>query len=242
MVMTGMWQRLSEQFEHDTGYKIELAAVGPKEIIAPAFRKGNIDLLTMHSSDEATALVAEGFAINMRPWTWNEQVIVGPVDDPAGIRGMKDGGAALKKIAETHSTFVDALGGGKRLVAEKLWEKAGIRPSGAWLIKDESTSPTDLLNFAEKRHAYAICGRAPILWSKIQKGKGMEIMVEGDPAMKRPFVVIEANSKQFPETNAKGAKILSDYLVGERGQAFLSSFKPDQTGMLPVFYPLSSEN
>jgi tungstate transport system substrate-binding protein len=237
MVMTGLWQQLSEQFQRDTGYSIELVVTGPKEVIGPAFRQGRIDLLTMHSSDEATALVAEGLALNLRPWTWNEHVIVGPADDPAGIRGLKSGAEALRKIVHSRSNFIDAQGGGKRLIAEKLWTQAGLRPRGEWLLKDESTSPTALLSFAEQKHAYAICGRIPILWNKIPKGS-LKIMVEGDSEMRRPFVVIEANPAHFPAVNTVGARRLSDYLVGREGQLFLSKFHPDPSGLFPAFYPM----
>lgn len=240
MVMTGMWPKLAEQFEKDTGRKIELVATGPKDVLIPAFREGKVDLLTMHSSDEATSLVAGGLGINLKPWAWNEHVIIGPPDDPAGIRGMKNGAAALRKIAETQSRYVDARGGGKRLVAEKLWDQAGIRPAGEWVIKDESSSSADLLAFAEKNRAYAICGRLPILWEKIPS-HGMVVMVEGDPEMRRPFVIVEANPAKFPKANHAGAELLSAYLTGEKGQLFLARFQPEQSGSLPAFYPLSSQ-
>lgn len=238
MVMTGLWHHIAEQFEKDTGCEIEVVSAGPKEVIAPAFRKGGIDLITFHSSDEATALVAEGFGVNMRPWTWNEHVIIGPEDDPAGIAGMRDGAAALRKISETRSPYVDAMGGGKRLVAEKLWEAAGVRPAGDWVIKDESQSPTELLSFARDRRAYAICGRIPVLWKKMPSS-GMKIMVEGDPQMRRPFVVIEADPGKISGARTREAKLLSDYLTGERGQACLAAFVPAEGGAQPVFYPLS---
>ena len=64
----------------------------------------------MHSSDKTTDLVADGFGVNLRPWARNEHTIVGPASDPAGIRGMKDGADALKKIAEAHAPFVDFYG------------------------------------------------------------------------------------------------------------------------------------
>jgi tungstate transport system substrate-binding protein len=239
MVMTGLWQHIAEHFEKDTGCRVEVVATGPKEIIAPAFRKGGIDLITFHSSDEATGLVAEGFATNMRPWTWNEHVIVGPEDDPAGIGGMTDGAAALRRIAETRSRYVDAQGGGKRLVAEKLWHAAGIRPVGEWVIKDESQSSTDLLLFAKSRHAYAICGRVPVLWKKIPSS-GMKILVEGDPEMRRPFVVMEAATSRFPKARYREARLLSDYLTGQKGQACLALFVPSEGGVQPVFYPLET--
>ncbi len=80
--MTGMWQELARQFETNTGYKVKLVAAGPKPVLVEAFHKGEADLLTMHSSDDSTDLVADGYAVNMRPWARNELVIVGPPDDP----------------------------------------------------------------------------------------------------------------------------------------------------------------
>lgn len=237
MAMTGMWQRVARQFQNETGIPVELVAAGNKEVIVPVFRDGRADLLTMHSSDEATSLVADGFAQNPRPWTRNEQVIVGPPNDPAGIRGMTDGAAALRKIAETHSPYIDAQGGGKRLVMEKLWDKAGVRPIGDWVLKDESESPTDLLKFAEKKGAYVICGRIPVLMSKLPRGS-MEIMVQGDPAMQRPFVVVTANPRKFPQANVAGAQRLADYLVSEETQRLLEKFAEEQPSGMPLFYPL----
>ena len=58
-------------------------ATGPRPDLDEAMRAGKVDLLTMHSGDITTDLVADGFGINMRPWTRNELCIVGPPDDPA---------------------------------------------------------------------------------------------------------------------------------------------------------------
>ncbi len=237
MTTTGLWPRLAQRFEQKTGIPVQLVATGPKEIIAPVFREGRADLLTMHSSDEATSLVADGFAVNLRPWTRNEQIILGPASDPAGIRGMRDGAAALRKIAETQSPFVDAQGGGRRLISERLWAKAGIRPIGDWVLKDESKSPTDLLLFAGSKGAYAICGRIPVLTGKIPAGE-MEIMVVGDPEMQRPFVVVEPNPTTFPQANLAGARRLADYLLSEDAQTFLVEFAAEQPAGVPLFYPL----
>ena len=101
MVETGFWQALAERFQHATGnrYKIEVVAMGPKHIIAAAFRKGQADLITMHASDTIINLVADGYAVDPQPWLKNDLVIVGPQDDPAHIRGCKDAAEAFAKIA-----------------------------------------------------------------------------------------------------------------------------------------------
>ncbi len=237
MVMSGMWEELSAQFEKDTGVKVEVAICGNKEVICPAFREGIADVLTMHSSDAVTDLVASGFARNMRPWARNELVILAPPGDPAGVLGWKDGAAALKKIAETKCRFVDAKGAGKRIIAEKLWSKAGIRPTGDWLLADQSTSPTELLSFAERNGAYVLCGRIPVLFGKLPKG-GMQIAVEGDPDMQRPYVVVEADPQRVPSVRSEWARLLGDYLAGPRGQQFLRDHARSQPDGVPLFFPL----
>jgi len=240
MVMTGMWQGMAKQFETNTGYKVQLVAAGPKPVLVEAFHKGEADLLTMHSSDEATDLVADGYAVGMRPWARNELVIVGPPDDPAHVKGMTDGAAALQKIAAARAPFVDFHDPGSRQVAAKLWHKAGFEPQGDWVLKDESKIRQDVVTFAEKHHAYVIVGRIPVLKGKMESGS-MQILVEGDPAMRRPFVVMVANAKRFPHANVAGARVLADYLTSAEGQQFLKDFAAKQPDGVPLFYPIDAE-
>ncbi len=237
MTMSGMWPELTIAFEKDTGLKLDLVATGPKAVIAEPFRGGRVDLITLHSSDEATDLVAHGYGINMRPWARNEHTIVGPVDDPAGIRGMKSGAEALKKIAAAKAPFVDFYGPGSREITHKLWQRAGLKPEGDWVLKDESPSPQQIVGFAESKHAYVVVGKIPVINGKIPKGKTMEVLVQGDPDMRRPYVVIEANPSKFRSANASGAKRLADWMAGEKGQAFIRKFGESQPGGIPLFHP-----
>lgn len=237
MTQSGMWPELTSAFEKDSGMKLELIVTGPKAVISEPFRKGEIDLITLHSSDEATDLVAHGYGTNMRPWARNEHTIVGPSDDPAGIRGMKSGAEALKKIAATKSNIVDFYGPGSREVTHKLWQRAGLKPEGEWVLKDESKSPQQIVEFAETKHAYVVVGKIPVLNGKIPKGNSMEVLVQGDPDMRRPYVVVEVNPAKFPKANATGAKVLADWMAGEKGQEFIRAFGRQQPGGIPLFHP-----
>ncbi len=238
MTMSGMWQELATKFAADTGWKTVLVVTGPKTVLVEPFQRGEVDLLTMHSSDQTTDLVANGFATNLRPWARNEHTIGGPASDPAGIRGMKDGAEALKKIAATHAPFVDFYGPGSRELTHKLWQRAGLKPEGDWVLKDESASPQEIVAFAEKKQAYVVVGRIPVTDGKMPLGK-MEVMVQGDPEMRRPYVVVEANAAKFPKTNTIGARVLADWLVGESGQRFILEYGRKQPGGIPLFYPVN---
>lgn len=240
MTLGGMWPELAEQFSKETGWPIELVTTGPKAVLAEALKGGSVDLVTLHASDEATEMVANGLAKNMEPWARNEHCIMGPADDPAGIRGMKDGSAALKKIAETKSPFVDFMGPGSREVSHRLWKSAGVEPKGDWVLKDESSIPQAVVEFAATKHAYVIVGRIPILKGKIPSA-GMEVMVQGDPEMRRPYVAMIANEKKFPQSNQAGAKALHAWMTGEHGQNFLRDYGVRKPDAQPLFFPAMSE-
>jgi tungstate transport system substrate-binding protein len=239
MTMTGLWPEIVKMFEADSGCHCQLAATGPRPEISQVFRAGKADLLTMHSGDITTDLVADGYGINMRPWTRNELSIVGPTSDPAHIRGMTNGAAALRKIAMAKARFVDFQGIGSRELAHNLWQAAGVEPKGEWVLKDETVSKFDILQFARSNNAYVVVGYIPARLGKMNPA-GMEILVQGDPAMRRPFIVMEANPTRFPEANHAGARALSDFLLSPKVQSFLAEFGQRTTGRGPLFHPVQT--
>jgi len=238
MTMTGLWPEISKMFEAQTGYHVEVIETGERPLLDKAIRAGNVDLLTMHSGDITTDIVADGIGVNMRPWTRNELVIVGPTNDPAGIRGMTNGALALKQIAESHSKFVDFEGIGSREMTHTLWRLAGIEPKGDWLIKDDTAiSKWNVLQFCRANQAYVVVGYIPALTGKMQN-TGMEILVKNDPVMRRPYIVMQANPKLFPGANYVGARALSDFLLSPKVQDFLLTFVRDATASHPLFFPV----
>jgi tungstate transport system substrate-binding protein len=240
MTMTGLWPEISKMFEAQTGYLVVVVATGERPLLDKAIRAGKVDLLTMHSGDITTDIVADGIGVNMRPWTRNELVIVGPTNDPAQIRGMTNGALALKKIAEAQAKFVDFQGIGSRELTHTLWRLAGVEPKGDWVIKDDTAiSKWNVLQFCRSNQAYVVVGYIPALTGKMQND-GMEILVKNDPVMRRPYIVMEANPKIFPDVNFAGAHALSEFLLSAKVQDFLHEFGRDGTGNRPLFFPINA--
>ncbi len=235
---THMFSAVADLFEAEAEYKVVITEIGQRPVLDKAMREGRADLLTMHSGDITTNLVADGYGTNMRPWTRNDLVIMGPPSDPAGIRGMKSGVEAAKKIAAAKANFVDNRGNGPREVAHTLWEHARVNAVGDWVIQEETDTHLDLLGFAESHGAYIIVGRAPVVLGKLPRGN-MEIMVEGDPLMRRPYIVMEANPLRCPDANVKGARAFADFLVSERVQTFLREYGKEMCGGVIPFYPIA---
>jgi tungstate transport system substrate-binding protein len=241
MTMTGLWQAIAKMFEDQTGYRVQVVATGPRPDLDKVMRDGKVDLLTMHSGDITTDLVADGYGVNMRPWTRNELCIVGPPDDPAHIRGMTNGAAALRKIAGARARFVDFQGIGSRELVHTLWRLSGTEPKGDWVIRDDTISKWNILQFTRTNNAYVVVGYIPAQMGKMP-AEGMEILVKGDPVMRRPFIVMETNPKKFSQVNFTGARALSDFLLSAKVQNFLLEFGRQTNGPGPLFFPVETDH
>ena len=237
MMLTGLWPQVLRMFEESTGCRAVVVETGQRPVLAKAIRSGKVDLLTMHSGDITTDLVADGYGVRMRPWTRNNLVIVGPPSDPAKIKGLKSGDEACRRIAQAKANFVDSLGIGARETWHRACHRVGVVRKGDWILKDEADHKHNILLFAQEHNAYVVVGRMPVLFGKMPKGD-MQIMVDADPAWRRPYVVMEANPKRLPKANHKSARALSDFLLCEDTQKFLLEFRADEFGGIPIFHPI----
>lgn len=233
---TDLWARISEMFEQETGIKVVVVISGTRPILAESMRNGEVDLLTMHSGDITTNLVADGYAMEMRPWTRNNLVIVGPEDDPAGIAGMKDGAAALQKIVDSGCQFVDSRSMGPREMSHTLWKQTTVESFGDWVVMDTTAKEKQILQFARKHHAYVIVGRIPVVQGKMNS-YGMKICVCNDPVMCRPYIVMVSNPAVNPTANVTGARKLAAFLVSPKIQEFLAHAPENQVDGIPSFWP-----
>ena len=238
MTTTGLWQQLAKMFEAKTGYQVEVVATGPRPDLNAAMHAGNVDLLTMQSGDMATDLVAEGYGLDMRPWARNELCVVGPLDDPAHIRGMTNGVTALQKIAAAKAHFVNFADIGSRDLVHTLWGLAGVEPKGYWVLQDESVSRTNILQYACSNDAYVVVGYIPAKVGRMP-ANGMEILVNDDPVMCQPYIVMVTNPEKVPQANYAGPKSLSNFLVSPEAQKFLVQFDTTNNSPSLLFFPCS---
>ena len=129
---SGLLQRLLPPFEGRTGYRVHVIAVGTGKALQLA-QDGNVDVVLVHAYEDELRFVADGYGVNRRDVMYNDFIIVGPLEDPAGIRGLQDAAEALRRIAASQSGFVsrgDDSGTHKKERA--LWQAAGVTPTGRW--------------------------------------------------------------------------------------------------------------
>jgi tungstate transport system substrate-binding protein len=192
MTFTGFWQALAERYEQQHGVRVDLIVTGEKNDITRVFKTGGVDLITMHASDTIVNLVADGYAMDPQPWMRNDLVIVGPPDDPAGVKGMTDAAAALKKIAEARAPFVVHSSVGSQEVLMNILgpNQIGFDPASTTSMFGEDQR--SVLLVAGRKRAYTMVGRIPFRSGKLPND-GLVMMVQGDERLRRPYLVAIAD-------------------------------------------------
>jgi tungstate transport system substrate-binding protein len=238
MVFTGFWNALAERYQAETGVRVELIAAGPKNDIINIFKKGGVDVITMHSSDAMINLVADGCTLDPQPWMRNDLVIVGPPDDPAGIQGMTDAAAALKKIADTRSPFVvhSSLGAQEVLLSILEPNQIQLDPARATVLFDDPQR--SVLKVAGDKHAYTLVGRIPFRSGRLPNN-GLVLMVQGDPRLRRPYLVAVTDPRWMPGAHITDARRFAAWLRIPRTQAWIAQFGKGTLDAGPVFFPVT---
>ena len=222
LVLSGVWPLLAQQAGQALGLQVDTVATSPKEGVVPVFERGDAELLLVHASDEALGLQASGHAAPVRVWAWNEHVLVGPAADPAQVHSAPDGQQALRRIADTASPFIAFRDPGSYTVVQRLWRRAGIRPSARWAHTDTSATPQAVLQQAGAMGAYTVVGHIPVAFGKMPLPAGMQVLLQGDPQMRRPYVVLSPGPHHPANAQARSQALrLADYLVSPVGQAAL---------------------
>jgi len=237
----GIVGALEDRFEKDTGIKVRHVGAGTGAALDIA-RQGNVDLVMVHAKSLEEKFVKEGYGTERIPLMYNDFVIVGPADDPAGIKGMKNAVDALKQIAAKGALFVSRGDRSGTHVAEmELWGRAGIKPAGAWYqIYDkgaEGNVPT--LRYTDQRNAYTAIDRATFL--ALQKEIKLKVLVEGDEVLLNYISLIPVNPKKFSRVNYEDAMTFVKWLTApDKGQAIIRDFGIDKYGG-PLFFPNSND-
>ncbi|MBC8106313.1 MAG: substrate-binding domain-containing protein [Anaerolineae bacterium] len=235
MMDTDFWPQVAARFEKQTGIKIQTVAFGEKQTIDRSFRDGGIDLITMHSSDKIINLVADGLAMDPQPWCRNELIIVGPTNDPAGIKGMTSAGDALRKLAASGQPLVVHASLGAQGVLRAIVDANDIRFDPKNITTLFEDRQREVLKIAAEKHAYTMIGRIPFLTGKLS-ADGMGLMVAADEALRRPYVVAVANPNRVTGARVDAARKLAQFLRSEETQKWIAEFGKDKYDHRPLFF------
>ncbi|MPY75829.1 MAG: sulfate transporter [Alphaproteobacteria bacterium] len=222
---SGLFDFILPKFTKKTGIEVRVVAVGTGQAIKNA-ANGDGDVLLVHAKPAEEKFVAAGEGVKRFDVMYNDFIIVGPEKDPAGVAGMKDVKAALKKIAGAQAPFAsrgDDSGTHKK--EQSLWKATGVdvaKASGGW-YRETGSGMGATLNTAVGMGAYALTDRAT--WIAFKNKGNFKIAVEGDKDLFNQYGVILVNPKKHGNVKATEGQAFIDWLIGAEGQAAIAAYK-----------------
>jgi tungstate transport system substrate-binding protein len=236
---SGLLDELIPLFEKQTGYVVKTIAVGSGQAIAMG-KRGEADVLLVHSPDAEKLLVSDGAGIHRRLVMHNDFVLVGPPQDPAGISGLghkepRSAGEALKRIAVMRAPFISrGDNSGTHALEMKLWKSVGLDPEGQSWYQQTGLGMGQTLAIADEKQAYTVSDRGTYI--ALRRKLGLLILHEGDPGLRNIYHVIELNPARFPKVNAAGGRAFADFLMSNAVQNRIREFGITTYGS-PLFFP-----
>lgn len=230
---TGLLDVLVDVFQKKSGYAVKAIAAGSGQAMQLG-KVGEADILFVHSPDDEKQFVAEGYGISRTTFMHNDFVILGPLADPAKIKGVAKASGAFGKIAVSNALFVSrGDNSGTHKKEQKIWEAAVAKPAKENYI-EVGQGMAGTIGVANEKNAYCLADRSSYL--ALKKSISLVIISEGDPALINWYSLILVNLDKFPKANVKGAKAFFDFLLSKQAKDIIVNFGREKYGQQIFFY------
>ncbi|MFA5267895.1 MAG: substrate-binding domain-containing protein [Methanoregula sp.] len=246
---TKLLDYLQQKFETKyPGVTLKITSQGTGKAIELA-KNGDADVLLVHSPSQELTFMKDGYGLNRRSFASNSFIIVGPENDPAGIKDMTPEAAMTTLLLKgTNKTagiaFVSRGDGSGTHSAEKnVWSKAGynyttqVQKSGDWYI-EAGKGMGETLQMASEKNAYTLTDEGTYLAYKNDL-KMVPLVSKGASLLNIYSVMTVYNSKQ-PADKIKMANNFVNFLIDPTTQAEIGSFGVDKYGKA-LFTPMTVE-
>jgi tungstate transport system substrate-binding protein len=214
---------LAPEFQAQTGQRLEIVYIGEEPY--DVARAGNADLVISHYGHHSVEpFMLEGLGFWPQMVFANQQALVGPRSDPAGVRGLTDATEAYRRIAGSGAPYVVNGTAGLGYLEDTLWEQAGQPERAEWYV-DLGVQGRPAMEAAAQRSGYALWGLVPFIRSQAQRPIDLELLVTGDPLLQRAMVSIVVRPERVTGANADGGVALQRFLTSPSTQARISAFR-----------------
>jgi tungstate transport system substrate-binding protein len=222
---SGLFEYLLPIFKQKTGITVKILAQGTGEALDTA-RRGNADVVLVHAKSAEEKFLAEGEGVKIFPVMYNDFVLIGPKNDPAGIKGGKDVVKAFQIIKKKQACFVSRGDHSGTQIAElNFWKAADAdieKDGGPW-YKSIGQGMGATLNFAVANNCYVLSDRGT--WSHLKSKGDLQILVDGDKRMFNQYDVILVNPAKHPDVKKELGQQFIDWLTSPDGQKTIANYK-----------------
>jgi tungstate transport system substrate-binding protein len=218
---SGLLAYLLPDFEKKHPYEVKVISVGTGKALR-LLKEGDVDVVLVHARAAENRLLESGFGVNRADVMYNDFVIVGPANDPAGLEHTTDAGNAFTRIANSKSLFIsrgDDSGTHKKELG--IWQEAGITPDGEW-YREVGQGMGKALQIASELEAYTLTDRGT--WLAYQDKLPLRILAEGDQRLFNPYGIMAASPEKYPDANYQGAMALIKWIISPPAQRKIADY------------------
>ncbi len=234
---SGLLAAILPHFEAETGVTVEVIAVGTGQALALG-QAGDADVLLVHAPEREHEFLAAGHGTARHSVMYNDFIIVGPLNDPAGIHGTSHAADAMAAIAATGAPWASrGDDSGTHIKEQALWLASGLRPPSSenWYFSlGQGMGAT--LNYANETDAYALTDRGTYL-AQSENLPFLALMVGGenisanvDPELYNPYGLIPVHPDKNDGINHRIALKFVDWLVSTETSEYIAAFGVEQFG------------
>lgn len=220
---SGLLDVLVPEFERQTGVKVKVIAVGTGAALAMA-AKGDADAVLTHAPESEQRYVESGDLAEGKLIMHNDFIIVGPPDDPAGIKSVPDLKAAMAALgANPRFAFIsrgDDSGTHKKEL--ELWKAAGVDPKSMKKREETGQGMGATLQIASERGAYTMTDRATFL--ALRRSLKLEVLLEGDRTLLNVYRAYIVSPSKHTRVKSAGARAFVDFMVAPETQRRIADF------------------
>lgn len=231
---SGLLEELLEpMFEEDHPYNLQIIAVGTGRALEMG-ELGEADVLLTHAPASEQELVDNGDVTNYKRVMYNDFIVVGPADDPSGIKG-KTVEEAFQTLFENNGVFAsrgDDSGTHKKELG--IWQSLDITPTENENYVETGQGMGNTLQIAAEKNGYVLTDRATYL-AQQKNYPDMDIMVEGDEALLNIYHVMQVNPDKNDKINSDGAKAFVEFMIDDEVQDAIEEFGKEEYGQ-SLFY------
>jgi tungstate transport system substrate-binding protein len=223
---TGLLDVFNKKFEQENNVKISTICEGTGKAIATG-ELGAADVLMVHAVSSELKAVANGSFINRTYMMYNYFVIIGPEDDPAGVRNANNAVEAFKKIAEKQAPFISRGDeSGTHTMEKSIWKAANITPAGTW-YQSVGKGMGDTITTADIKNGYTLSDRGTYLAMK-DKIKLRIIFEKDQTYLFNPYHVMAVNPSKFPNVKYDIAMKYINYALSPQAQDTIRNYGKDK--------------
>lgn len=228
---SGLLAVLNPVFEAKYDVKVDVIAVGTGKALKIG-SNGDVDVVFVHAPAAEIKYVEQGDFIDRKPVMHNDFVIVGAINDTAGITQAKSASEALQLIHNAKADFISRGDDSGTHKKEKLlWQAADIQPDGNWYIQ-AGQGMGAVLKIADEKQAYALTDRGTQI--AYADKMSLKVIFEGDKMLFNPYHIMAVNPQKHSHVNYTLATKYIDFVTSDEGQAVIANFK--KSGQ-QLFYP-----